>query len=199
MRIVITSVNYADYLCYTLPRWREAFPDAKFRIVTSLKDEQTRFVADGDAFSTDAFFRDGALFNKAAALDEAMRDFQNGEIVVKIDADVIPHGTLPTEIEHNTIYGCARYDESGKLLKFHSRKNPNPTPEQCARRCIGFFQMFKYRRGRIFGSYPDASRYDIDFRRKFSRRVALPDFYVTHIGPMSKRNWKGRIFPPLER
>jgi hypothetical protein len=62
-------------------------------------------------------------------------------------------------------------------------------------RCLGYFQLFRWRPGVGFGHYKTAGKYDLDFRTHFRRRVGLSDMYVLHLGEQNRRNWRGRIVP----
>lgn len=121
MRAVIPSVNYADFLRVTLPAWVAMLPPRSVTVVTTEADEETQAVADAHGVQcvvTDAWSKDGATLNKAAALDEAF-GFAGGlipppavgELCLALDADGFPCGTWPreAEIEPGVIYGCGRY------------------------------------------------------------------------------------------
>src|SRR5690606_37733393 len=75
VRVVIPSVNYADFLADTLPAWQAFLPrDAKIAVVTTPEDRETQAVAascDVPCCVTDVWTRDGAIFNKGSALDLA--------------------------------------------------------------------------------------------------------------------------------
>ena len=118
MRVVIPSVNYADTLSVTLPAWRVLLPDARIIVVTSPSDLDTQAVArehGAGIVVTDAWYREGAVFDKARALDEAFgfvpggRRPARGEACLSIDADVYPFGSLPVRLIPRMIYGCPRY------------------------------------------------------------------------------------------
>ncbi len=169
MTIIITSVNYSDYLNVTLPKWEAAFPDENVRVLTSWQDHETIAINGGHrVFCTDKFQIEGS-FNRASALDDCLSQIAEGSIVASVDADVIPHGKLPANIEFDTIYGCARYTEAGNIIHPWNRRKPWRTPEECASRCLGFFQLFRYSKTRKFGSYPTAGKYDTDFVRLSTR------------------------------
>ena len=79
----------------------------------------------------------------------------------------------------------------GAVLLPHAEANI----EEVARECLGYFQLFRYRKGIRFGSYPTAGRYDLDFRQQFSKNRPLTSFYVLHLGEQSRQNWKKRRRP----
>lgn len=122
MRVVIPSVNYADFLADTLPAWQAFLPrDAKIAVVTTPEDRETQAVAascDVPCCVTDVWTRDGAIFNKGSALDLAF-GFAPGwthppsgkEVCLSIDADVYPFGQFPDRatLQPGVLYGCPRF------------------------------------------------------------------------------------------
>jgi hypothetical protein len=121
-----------------------------------------------------------------------------------LDADVYPFGklALPTSTER-ILYGVHRYaclhqadleaHRSGKLplehfdlIRMWRRRMPDPAGMQ------GYFQLWRYRPGDHFGSYPTAAKYDVYFGKQFPRRIYLDAPYVLHLGE-HRRNWSGRI------
>ena len=132
MRLVIPSVNYGDLLQVILPAWLAILPREAITVVTAPGDQETRDIATGlavDLLVTDAWRRDGAVFNKAAALDEAFgfvgdvrRAPADGGVCLSIDVDIFPFGGLPTgaEIKPDTLYGCPRFHcPTPDILKAH--------------------------------------------------------------------------------
>lgn len=121
MRVVIPSLRYADYLAVTLPAWLALVPRKRLVVVTAPEDTETAAVAAAHEVTlvvTDAWTRDGAVLNKARALDEAfgfvdspIRPPSPDETCLALDADVVPFGVLPPfdAIAADTLYGCARY------------------------------------------------------------------------------------------
>lgn len=148
---------------------------------------------------------------------EPLRD---GQLCLSVDADVVPFGTFPSIPRDNArvLYGCARYGcPSVRELDAHRRgalqlgadlplivprvkgKDPDLSPPvsaaAAATRALGFFQLFRWHPGVRFGSYPSAGKYDIEFRRHFARREGVTSMHVLHLGPLDRRNWRGRIVP----
>jgi hypothetical protein len=130
MRIVIPSLNYADFLAVTLPAWCQIADPDEIRIVTHLGDQHTIDVAHSYGcriVATTAWHADGARLNKSLAMDEAFdfippsaSSFSNlpnreppdlHELCLALDADCYPVGRLPdpATIEPKVIYGCHRY------------------------------------------------------------------------------------------
>lgn len=227
MKVVIPCVNYADMLAVTLPAWLAVLPDgAEVVVVTSPDDHDTVDIAQQcrvTVFVTDAWHRNGATFNKALAMDEALMflSIEPGEVGLALDVDVYPLGTFPDldRIQDGTIYGCARYRcpspeylaqvQAGKIdrraldlippklrgVDYHTIENTPANAIDTASKCLGFFQLFRWRPGIRFGSYDTAGKYDLDFRDQFRHRVGLEDIYVLHLGEQNRANWKGRVLP----
>lgn len=232
MRVVIPSVNYADFLAETLPAWRAFLPsNARLAVVTTPEDRETQAVAAScgvPVCATDIWTRAGATFNKGAALDLAF-GFAPGwttapsvrETCLSIDGDVYPFGAFPARhrLDDVTLYGCARYHcesreelmahvhgarprESYQVILTRVRGEPNaslgPSEDAVtgARTCLGYFQLFRYRPGIVFGPSKTAGKYDLDFRRHFTRRQPLKGIYVFHLGEQNRANWRGRVVAP---
>lgn len=228
MRIVIPSLQYADYLVTSLPVWRSMFPSAEIRVVTGAMDHDSIRVGgqyDVDVIVSDAWHRDGAVFNKAAALDEALGHPPIGTLCLVADADVVPFGMFPLDdqLARDVLYGCGRYfcpdletleaHRAGllprdQLALILPRRSGEPDVQllerptiydvrQLARKALGYCQVFRYRPGLQFGSSHNAAGYDNRFARQFSLRGPLPDsFYVLHLGGQDRANWNGRVLPP---
>lgn len=230
MRVVMPSLSYGDFAAVTLPAWRAFLPDAALALVTSPDDRESQDVAAAlgvDCVVTDAWRADGAVMNKAAALDLAF-GFRGDErpcpalheVCISVDADVYPFGVLPApaSLAPTTLYGCARYQcdtpeelaahirgETARsvlrLLPPRVRGESSPSqmasmsPTLAGQRALGFFQLFLYRPGIAFGSYPTAGKYDLEFRRHFAHRVGLWSVYCLHLGELNRANWRGRVVP----
>lgn len=227
MRLIIPSVGYADYLAETLPAWR-AVLGGVICVVTAAHDRETFRCATShhaDIIVTDAWTRSGAVFNKAAALSEALSAAHVGEVCLVADADVVPFGSLPHEslIRDGVLYGAPRFEcltpdalrlhqlgvaRLGRDLPLilprqkgvsHVRLSRAPSGDelrQCASRGIGYLHAFRYRPGLSFGESQTAGGYDTRFARLFRERDQLPGyFYLLHLGPQSRENWKGRVLP----
>jgi hypothetical protein len=164
------------------------------------------------------------VFNKALALDEAFgflaghRDPPRAdEICLALDADVVPVGPRwkDADIAARWLYGAPRYvcatpDAYEAFLagrvrldafplmstRMGKREPPAATPDGEARKCLGYFQLFRYRRGLRFGSFADASKYDLVFRQQFAGFQRPAGFAVLHLGDRTPGNWQGRTVPP---
>lgn len=90
IRAIIVSVDYADLLSITLPYNRHHFSEVM--VVTSYNDEDTVRVAQENAahiYQTNAFYTDGAVFNKFRALEEGLDVFGRYGWMCIMDADVL--------------------------------------------------------------------------------------------------------------
>lgn len=200
-------------LAVTLPAWRAILPkSADVRVVTSATDRDTADVAaaaEVRVIVTDAWTRDGATFNKAAALDVAFGFDPDGsapragEACLSLDADAYPAGPLPStwNLSRDALYGCARHLclDAKTLARFQAgtatiadlpRRNAGD-------RGAGYFQLFRYKPGLTFGSFPTAGYYDLEFHTHFAEVVDLASFTVLHLGRTSSRNWSGRRVTPV--
>jgi hypothetical protein len=224
MRIVVPSVNYADLLAVTLPAWRRMLMSTQLSheliVVTSPEDHATRSIAHENhvtALVTDAWGRDGAVFNKAAALDEAFGfgvkgGVGLGEWCLSIDADVFPFGGLPWgQIERakgaGVLFGANRYAchtpldlqkhidgrmPLGGFQEIHTWSRSKHRHDPAGRQ--GYFQLWQHRAGDSFGSFPTAAKYDVKFSERFQQHHYLDHFYVLHLGE-HRKNWSGRVTP----
>lgn len=121
MRIhgLVVSVDYADLLAKSIALWRAGLES--LTVVTAPHDKDTQILA-GDyrcqIHVTDAFYRNGAHFNKGAAQQEAWAMVPKDGWLLLIDADVIPQPDWRSHLElcplqPGYLYGCWRYDERG--------------------------------------------------------------------------------------
>lgn len=220
MRVVIPSVHYADFLAVTLPAWRAWLNTVPAQIVVATRPDCRTDIAlardHGVTVVTEGWGTPGVRLDKASALDAGFRGVVPGEICLAVDADVVPFGRIPLEIDAGTLYSCPRYAcSSPAALEAHQRgdtrredlrlipprRQGDPsgarpmTPVQAARFCLGYFLLFRYGPGLSFGSFPTAGGYDTYFRKRFLSHVGLTDCYVLHLGDRDRANWRGRILP----
>jgi hypothetical protein len=211
MRVIVTSVNYADFLAVTLPAWRALLPMARIRVLTSPEDLETQDVALAsrcECLVVDVWHKGGAVFNKAAALDIGLSGAQNGDWCLALDADVYPIGHFPAvkPSMDRALFSVHRYScPDPEQLRAHLagelplsaferiqmwKRKPQPDPAGLQ----GYFQLWQFRDGDSFGDYPTAAKYDVAFGKKFPRREYLDGLYVLHLGE-HRRNWSGRVTP----
>lgn len=190
---LVVSVNYADLLIHSIGLWMQGLDS--LTVVTDLEDAETVRLAavyDCRRYSTAAFYRNGAAFNKGLAQQEAWQFVPKDDWILLIDADVIPPTDWKQQLELSdllpgALYGCFRYDEHGRKIKDDTHG-------------YGYFQLFH-------ASDPLAQRdpfFDIDWthagngdsnimlRWKNAGRLAPPlPMRLTHPGGKSE-NWFGR-------
>lgn len=91
MRAILVSVDYTDILSITLPYNRHHFDEVL--VVTSPEDAPNiaGLCANNQAnlFCTDAFYRDGATFNKWLALEAGLDSMGRSGWICLMDADVL--------------------------------------------------------------------------------------------------------------
>ncbi len=222
MRVVIPSVDYADMLAISLPAWQRFLGHQHITVATSARDlasadVATRFGA--DVYVTDAWKGQDkshtplrgmpVSFNKGLAMDEAFGFVgprprpQAGELCIALDADVVPFGTWPDAITFGSTHvdGCQRYrcDSQAALdqhtagrraLKHFVSHKFHPAM------ALGYCQVFRWRQGVRFGSWPTAEHYDIRLIEQYAGGRHRPEWYVLHLGPwVVQANWKGRVVP----
>lgn len=111
LRAVIVCVDYSDFLSLTLPYNRDHFDEVL--VVTSPHDKETLRVAQENHCSryvTDAFYRNGASFNKWLALEEALDHFRREGWICLKDADVLwPKDLHGWEPEKGYLYSPLRH------------------------------------------------------------------------------------------
>jgi hypothetical protein len=200
MRIsgITVCVGYADYLAQSIERWID-YPGNlngldEWIIVTTPQDHATRELCqryDLKQHLTDVFHANGAAFNKAAAMDEALAVLRPKEWVAFIDADVIPpiHWLFKVETlapSPGSLYGGVRTTCTGNRI--------------IDTELAGFFQLWHAsdpvtQEWPLLGSWHNASAYDSEFMRRWpaEKRVILPVTF-SHLG-LPGVNWCGRDNP----
>lgn len=96
LRIIVTCVDFADFLALTLPwnrhHWKEVV------VLTSHHDEATVKIAKANGasvYQTDAFYFRGAKFNKFMALEECINFFGRHGVMGFVDADIFWPKRMP--------------------------------------------------------------------------------------------------------
>ena len=99
MRAIMVCVDYSDLLAVTLPYNRHHFDEV--RVVTTHADTATQNVCEKNnalCHLTDAFYRDGAVFNKWLALEEGLDVMGRHGWLCLMDADVLWPKLLPGNV-----------------------------------------------------------------------------------------------------
>ena len=207
---LVVCVEYDDFLDITLPRNCKHFD--KTLVVTTHDDVQTQAVTlrNGcECFATQAFYRDDAMFNKGAAVEEGFDVLGRSGWICIWDADVLMPRFMPLgNLEESCLYTPIRriledptqheqYMEESRWSTLHS-----PTREH---EFNGYFQLF-HASVTPPPWYSTTSGHaglcDSDFSHKFppENRRRLP-FEVLHLGAEGipelgtrvGENWAGRV------
>lgn len=195
MRIhgLVVSVNYHDLLEKSIELWVAGLDS--LTVVTDLQDDNSAWLAIkhvATVFRTDAFYRDGAAFNKGLSQQEAWGAVPKRDWLLLIDADVIPPADWKQQLEAcnlqpGWLYGCFRYDEHGRKLKDDSHG-------------YGYFQLFHSSDPLaqvmpffdIYWIHAGNADSNIMLRWRNAGRLAPPlPLKLTHPGGKSE-NWFGR-------
>ncbi len=197
LTIVVACVHYSDYLRLTLPT---LIPLGRVHIVTSPTDHDTIQAARAngcDLTCTTAWWKEGATFNKAAALNEALTycHAQQAEWVLSLDSDIMlpPPSGLLDSLDPRHMYGMHRRDcpdlatfdacnQSGDWFKLPYIKLPDIITTPRGPRLWGwrktanpiaiqgYFQLWNMRTypHRRFKESDTATKYDVDFAMLWS-------------------------------
>ena len=211
MRAVTACVDYDDYLALVLPSWLPLFREIV--VVTSPADERTQTLVerqDGVKVKlhvTDAFYRNGDVFNKGSALSEGLAAMEMHGWIAIMDADIV----LPKSMqEFEPWVGCL-YSPYRRMAPMCLAVPPENEwrqlplgDEAINREFAGYCQIFHRHDPTAPQSPPfyptnwsTARGCDTDFWRRWSPdRLIRPDWEVLHLGD-SRKNWNGRTTPRL--
>lgn len=204
--IITTCVNFCDLLKLTYKRNSRQFSKFDFFVITSPQDKQTQdFCFTNNIFchQTDEFYKNGAEFNKAEAINKTVIDLKDevlaNDWILLCDADVVVDKAIETFVSLEEKREDCLYS-TGRIICETERDliEKDFIEEDCF--FFGFFQMFhkskienKIRNGEGFlKSSNDASSYDLKFRDSFDVKGRLENCHAFHLGPM-RVNWKGRV------
>lgn len=194
-------VDYAAELAHGIGRWRAGL--ASLTVVTTLEDTATLALAGGAharVHATDAFYREGAAFNKGRAIEEARRTMHWSNWVLFFDADVVPPADWYQRLGAlvpGRLYGCDRFQAT-----------PDDIDDRGQPKCafdvpgVGYCQLFHITDSAVQTApgeplidecWQHAGNYDNRFMDRWRRRgapvVRLP-FRLAHLG--ERENWFGR-------
>ena len=208
MRGLVVSVDYDDLLAITLPR--NARHLTEILVVTSPNDVRTQAVVaavpNARCFVTDAFYRDGAKFNKGAAIEQAFDVLGRDGWTLIWDADILlPDAPDWRQCDPARLYGAKR-----RLLSDVSRwssglRNWRALPLSSEFGWPGYFQLFHGSSPRLrdvrpwYATHsPHAAIGDKHFHDHWPivEKGWLP-FEVLHLGPRDT-NWFGRSSKRLD-
>lgn len=192
MRIDALTVcwRYSDYLRKGIENWKRGLDS--LTVVTTPEDADTLRLCeswDVKVFTTNAFFDDGAKFNKGKAMSLAFDAGTWPDWVLFFDADIVPPPTWREEAEAanpqiGCLHGASRVLEEGWQL--HDGE------------LAGWFNLFHSTdpnaqvRPIVDTHWSHAGCYDSYFARRWFRdeQVILP-IQMTHQG-LPGQNWCGR-------
>lgn len=191
-------VDYAEFLALGIKRWREGL--RSLTVVTAPHDEATQELAHAEGAQlhvTEAFYQDGAAFNKGRALEEARERLPRGGWVLLFDADIVPEPGWVYKVsearpEIGNLYSAKRVD-CRKLEDLESPTLPE-LPDDCG---VGYFQLYHSEdpvaqaRPLIDTFWIHAGNYDDRLKERWPRenRHWLP-IRLVHVG--ERENWFGR-------
>jgi len=206
---ITVCVDYAEELAVGLPRWLPGL--ASLTVITTHRDTDTIDLVRNhgsplaNVVITEAFYQDGAAFNKGRALEETRADLHARTFgrpdpgwILLFDADVVPPADWAARLDGiwpGTLYGCLRYDATPATLEDRGQpKLPHDVPG------VGYFQLFHQWDPVVVGVDPlidvdwvHAGNYDnrlMDRWRRAKRPIRAVPFRVAHLGP--RENWYGR-------
>ena len=189
---MVVCVNFADLAARTLPHWQPGL--ASLLVVSTEADRETADVCTLlgiDLYTTDAFKRHGAAFNKGAAMEEALPHVPWRDWILLFDIDIIPPARWWEQLgdpQPGKLYGAHRWDVDTDAL-IMDREWP------------GYFQLFHSGDPRaqdrpLFDTaWRHAGGYDTVFQNRWGvganddHKVRL-DLHLKHIGQTG--NWWGR-------
>lgn len=181
------SVSYGDLLKRSIDRWRASL--ATLVVVTSPTDEDTATLArrtDCLLHRTDAFYRDGGIFNKGRSIEEARALLPASGWHLFFDADIVPPENWLELVgaEGPTVgmlHGARRVREDGQQISDNE--------------IAGFFQLFHSSDPRgaapLATDFVHAGCYDTDFTFRWPQQLrrVLP-LELVHLGEPGQ-NWCG--------
>lgn len=205
---IVVCVDYGDYLERTLPLFART---ADRTIVVSLhRDDRTRRIAAAQPnvalVETDASYRDGARFNKGAAINAGLNAAVKRAWVLHIDADIIVLDPIPTDLDRTVLWTAVRHqvvgerrwkealsgDREGLHAKLNVFRGRRLAP-------CGYFQLWRWpTTGRYYPEgHEDAGWSDLEFSAGWPRnkRAFIPGFDVYHLETedhVETANWRGR-------
>ncbi len=208
LRAIMVCVEYADMLALTLPYNHHHF--SEIMVVVNPKDVKTFEVLSpylkGDGigmYPTDAFYRNGAKFNKWLALEEGLDYFGRYGWICIMDADVFWPKEVNLSLEQGKVYTPLRRmmptipqiaPKESDWLKYPLHGNQGEW--------AGYSQIFHADDPVLKGlkywheiDWSHAGGADSFFQQKWARENKVrPPFEVLHIGEAGL-NWMGRCTP----
>ncbi len=206
-KAIITCVDFDDILQITLPQNVKYFD--QILVVTASHDKRTIRIAQSSPhvmpYETNAFYRDGAKFNKGLAIENALDFIGRDGWIVTLDVDIIvshPLSIYINQLDTECLYGARRrmcYNPAE-----YKEANWEKYPIKMDGEIPGCFQLFHASASVLhdrpwYGvGWTHAGGYDSDFEAKFRPNHTrwLP-FEILHLG-QDGENWYGRTAPRLD-
>lgn len=200
-------MNYADFLECIAPNVKHF---DRWLVVTHESDTRTQEVCRRfgmEVLLSQRLYENGAVFHKAAALNEGLEALDQDGWVAVMDSDILlPHDFRERlefqALDKECLYGLGGRRICNTLHEFTTLAASEPWADNLIHTTfvIGFFNLFHLSQER--NRYPDdvstdASTYDVVFSDRFPAplRRYLP-FVCLHAGAAS-RNWWGRVTDPF--
>jgi len=206
MKGITVCVEYDDLLAITLPL--NARHLSEIVVVTAPHDQRTKelvqTVPNARCFVTDAFYRQGAKFNKGAAMEEGLTFLGRTGWIIIHDADTLFPDVMPlNDIQIGNLYTPHR-----RMLTDPSQWTPDFDWTTCYRtnegEFPGYFQLFHaadpvlVERPWYDVKWIHAGGCDSIFQDRWPiERKIRPNFEVLHLGEDGK-NWFGRATKRLD-
>lgn len=188
-------VNYSEFLSRSIDRWKEGC--TSIIVVTSPDDTETGKLCREHGvicFPSDAFTRNGAFFNKGAAIAEAYDRLGLSSCdgwILFFDADVQPPADwkkYALAVEVGELWGAHRASEDGTPIRDND--------------VAGFFMLFHssdpnvQQKPIVETCWKHAGNYDTEFQSRWwnSGKIRRFTLTLTHFGETSQ-NWYGRGQP----
>lgn len=184
-------VDYAEYLAHTVERWKRTL--RTLIVVTSPVDSATKQVCDDHGISyveTDAFYRNGAHFNKGLAMEEALQYMNWQDWILFFDADILPD---PNWKQHIGQADPSRLN-GARRLQYNPGKDDTPINDG-GRVGWGYFQLFHstdphvQRTPLMDCTWKHAGGYDNSFRGLWPNEAKELPVHLLHLG--ENGNWFG--------
>lgn len=204
LRGITICLDYADLLRVTLARNMRHL--SEMWVVTHPRDRETIELAESipnvRVHQTEAFYRNGAAFNKGLAMEEGFEAMGRHGWLVVLDADILLPHTLPLPaLNIQKLYSPRR-----RILKDVAEWEPNLNwsrlPLNRDVEFAGYFHMFYADCVALHGKRPwygvdwsHAGGCDFYFQNHWaSQKKVRMHFDVLHLGPVDT-NWCGRVSP----
>lgn len=200
------AVDYLDLLQISLPRNHQHFE--RMIVITAHHDSATREYCSQfpnvTTFVTDAFYSDGAIFNKWRALQLAIDSLPPAGLCCFLDADVI----LPPEFREFNYEPGYLYTPVRRMLRepaeFTDSLNWYTLPCNPQEEHAGYCQVFHAddpvlaARPWFESHWTHAGIGDSFFQMRWGRRQKRrTPFECVHLGP-DGTNWCGRVSPMID-